>query len=272
MTERSYYLGTHDVEAWRLGVQHRVWRARTLDVWRRAGITDGSVVIDAGSGPGHASLDLAEIVGPKGRVHALDRSDNFRTAIEAGARARGLDNVTLHNVDLAIDPIPVSGVDAVFIRWVFIFIADPVAVLKNLAGALNPGGKFICHDYYDWGVMRWTPRRPKLDEFVETAIRDWRQNAGEINVARGLLPALPEAGLKVVEANPIVFTTSPTDFTWQWPKTFIVPHAFRLAERGVVTHQWAEDVAREWDEAERDPSTIMTTPLLMEIVGEKLSA
>ena len=268
--ERSYYLGTHDVEAWRLGVQHRVWRARTLDVWRRAGITDGSTVIDAGSGPGHASLDLAEIVGPRGKVHALDRSDNFKSAIEAGARARGVDNIAFHSVDLALDAIPVSGVDAVFIRWVFIFIADPLAVLKKLAGALRPGGKFICHDYYDWGVMSWTPHQPMLAEFVETAIRDWRANAGEIDVARKLLPALPSAGLKILEANPLTFTTTPKDFTWQWPKTFIPPHAKRLAERGVVTADWAEKVARAWDEAERDPRTMMTTPLLLEIVAEKV--
>ena len=269
MSERSYYLGTHDVEAWRLGVQHRVWRARTLDVWRRAGITDGSVVIDAGSGPGHATLDLAEIVGPSGRVHALDRSDNFRAAIEDGAAARGLSNVTLHNVDLVLDAIPASGVDAVFIRWVFIFIADPVAVLKKLAGALRPGSKFICHDYFDWGTMAWTPHRPILAEFVETAIRDWNASAGSIDVARKLLPALPDAGLKVIEANPIIFTATPRDFTWQWPKTFIPPHARRLAERGIVTDSWAGDVAREWAAAEADPKTIMTTPLLMEIVAEK---
>ena len=268
--ERSYYLGTHDVEAWRLGVQHRVWRPRVLDVWRRAGITEGSVVIDAGSGPGHATLDLAEIVGTTGKVHALDRSDNFRSAIEASARARLLRNITLHDVDLVEDPIPVSGVDAIFIRWVFIFIADPVAALKKLAGALKPGGKFICHDYYDWGTMNWTPRQMVLEDFVETAIRDWNESAGEINVARTLIPALPEAGLKLVEANPIIFTATPKDFVWQWPKTFIAPHARRLAERGVVSRQWAEEVERAYAAAEADPRTIMTTPLLMEIVAERV--
>jgi len=267
--ERSYYLGTHDAEVWRLGVQHRVWRARTLDAWRRAGITDGSVVIDAGSGPGHATLDLAEIVGPSGRVHALDRSDNFRDAIAAGARVRGLSNIDFHSVDLALDPIPAGGVDAIFIRWVFIFMADPIAVLKKLAGALKPGGRFICHDYYNWGTMAWTPHRPALADFVDTAIRDWRASAGDIDVAKMLLPALPEAGLRVVEANPIIFTTTPADFTWQWPKTFIVPHARRLAERGVVSAQWADHVARGWEAAESDPRTIMTTPLLMEIIAEK---
>lgn len=267
--ERSYYLGTHDVEAWRLGVQHRVWRARVLDVWRRAGITAGSKVIDAGSGPGHATLDLAEIAGPEGRVYALDRSDNFRDAIEAGARVRGLSNIELFNVDLALDAIPVSAVDAIFIRWVFLFMADPIAVLKKLSQALRPGGRFICHDYYDWGTMSWTPRRPILAEFVETAIKDWHASAGDIDVAKTILPALAESGLKLIEANPIIFTATPRDFTWQWPKTFIPPHAKRLAERGVVSAQWAEDVARAWDEAEKDPRTIMTTPLLMEIVAER---
>lgn len=269
--ERSYYLGTHDVEAWRLGVQHRVWRPRVLDLWRRAGITDGSIVIDAGSGPGHATLDLAEIVGPSGRIHALDRSDNFRSAIETSARARLLQNITLHNVDLVLDEIPVSGVDAVFIRWVFIFIADPVRVLKKLAGALRPGGKFICHDYFDWGTMDWTPHRPALSDFVRTAIADWNASAGSIDVAKLLIPALPEAGLRLVESNPVIFTATPKDFVWQWPKTFIVPHAKRLAERGVVTDQWADAVAKEWAEAESDPRTIMTTPLLMEIVAERNS-
>lgn len=269
--ERSYYLGTHDVEAWRLGVQHRVWRPRTLDVWRRAGITDGSIVIDAGAGPGHATLDLAEIVGPVGKVHALDRSDRFRSAIEAGAKVRGLSNIELHNVDLVLDDIPVRGADALFIRWVFIFIADPVAVLKKLAGALKPGGRFICHDYYDWGTMNWSRRQPKLEEFVETAIDDWNANAGAINVARTLLPALPEAGLRLVEARPIIFTATPKDFVWQWPKTFIVPHAYRLAERGVISTEWAKDVERAWLAAEKDPRTIMTTPLLMEIVAERTS-
>lgn len=269
MTERSYYLGANEVEAWRLGVQHRVWRPRVLDLWRRSGVTDGSVVIDAGSGPGHATLDLAEIVGTTGRVHALDQSDTFRSAIETSARARLLRNITLHKVDLVHDEIPVAGVDAVFIRWVFIFIKEPIAVLKKLAGALRPGGKFICHDYFDWGTMAWAPRQPTLEDFVRTSIRDWNESAGEINVARTLIPALPDAGLRLIEANPVIFSATPKDFVWQWPKTFIAPHARRLVERGAVTVEWADNVAKAWDAAEADPRTVMTTPLLMEIVAEK---
>jgi len=71
--ERDYVLGTHEEELARLGLQHRVWRPVALDCWQRAGITVGKRVLDVGAGPGYAAIDLAEIVGPKGEVVALER-------------------------------------------------------------------------------------------------------------------------------------------------------------------------------------------------------
>src|SRR5512145_1640514 len=105
-TERDYLLGTHDAELARLGLQHRVWRPRALDAWRRAGFTVGQTVLDIGCGPGHASLDLAEIVGPAGRVVALDRSRRFLDALEAARRQRGLANIATHELDLDEEPLP----------------------------------------------------------------------------------------------------------------------------------------------------------------------
>jgi len=91
--ERDYLLGTHDEELARLALQHRVWRPRALDAWRRAGFTVGQTLIDVGCGPGYASLDLAEMVGPSGRIVAIDRSRRFLDALEAARRGRGLDHI-----------------------------------------------------------------------------------------------------------------------------------------------------------------------------------
>ena len=87
MAERDYVLGTHDDEIYRLGFQHRVWRPRALDAWARARIGDGCKVIDFGAGPGFATMDLAEMVGPNGQVHALERSRRFLDTLEAQAKA-----------------------------------------------------------------------------------------------------------------------------------------------------------------------------------------
>src|SRR2546430_16373111 len=79
--ERDYVLGTHDQELERLGVQHEAWRPVVLDCWKNAGVTSGSRVLDVGAGPGYATVDLAEIVGPSGKVVAVERSTNFVSAI-----------------------------------------------------------------------------------------------------------------------------------------------------------------------------------------------
>src|SRR6202171_5147744 len=99
-TERDYVLGTHDEELARLGLQHRVWRPVVLDCWQRAGITIGKRVLDVGAGPGYATVDLAEIVGPTGEIVALERSGKFVSAIKETARARSLTNVKVHELDL----------------------------------------------------------------------------------------------------------------------------------------------------------------------------
>src|SRR5437773_9509962 len=104
--ERDYVLGTHEEELARLGLQHRVWRPVALDCWQRAGITVGKRVVDVGAGPGYAAIDLAEIVGPTGKVVALERSENFIRAMESTCRARSLANVKIHQLDLMTNELP----------------------------------------------------------------------------------------------------------------------------------------------------------------------
>src|SRR5262249_61078399 len=90
--DRDYLLGTQDQELARLGVQHRVWRPTVLNCWKRAGITVGSRVIDVGAGPGFATVDLAQIVGPGGAGGAVERSAKFVEAAAAACRQRRLTN------------------------------------------------------------------------------------------------------------------------------------------------------------------------------------
>src|SRR5881398_927336 len=103
--ERDYVLGTHDDEVARLGLQHRVWRSRALDAWRRAGFTVGQTLVDVGCGPGYASLDLAEIAGPRGRIISLDRSARFLDALRSAVVRNGLPNIVARQIDLDVDAI-----------------------------------------------------------------------------------------------------------------------------------------------------------------------
>ena len=267
--DRDYLLGTHDAEIARLGLQHRVWRPRVLDAWRRAGITVGTKVIDAGSGPGWASIDLAEIVGPNGRVDALERSDRFLAFLNQVAKERRLDNIRTHALDLVSDPLPVSGADAFWVRWVLAFVAEPLTVLRKLADALRPGGVAIIHEYLDYATWSFAPPIASHEEFREFVIKDWRATGGEPDIARSFPALLPQVGLRVRELRPIVDVISPANYVWHWPASFVDTYPEHLAEEGKVDAAWAERVKAEFHAAERDPNTVMVTPMVLEVIAEK---
>src|SRR5687768_12734013 len=91
----DYVLGTQDAEIERLGFQHRVWRDAALAGWRRAGLAEEMRALDVGAGPGWATLDLAEMVGARGEVLAVERSPHFAAHHRAVTRERGLTQVRL---------------------------------------------------------------------------------------------------------------------------------------------------------------------------------
>jgi SAM-dependent methyltransferase len=267
--DRDYLLGTYDDEIARLGLQHRVWRPRVLDAWRRAGVTAGSRVIDAGAGPGWASVDLSEIVGPSGRVDALERSERFLGYLNAVAAQRGLANIHTHNLDLVADDIPVEGADAFWVRWVLAFVSDPLAVLRKLSNALRPGGVAIIHEYLDYSTWSFAPQIQSHEEFRTFVSADWRAAGGEPDIARALPALLPLAGLKVRALRPIVDVVGPSDFVWQWPASFVDTYPDHLAAEGKVDKAWAERVKADFHAAGQDPNTVMVTPLVLEVIAEK---
>jgi hypothetical protein len=154
---------------------------------------------------------------------------------------------------------------------VFVFVSDPITVLHKLSGALRKDGVIVIHEYMDWGTLNWTPRRAALTSFVDVAIREWRASGGEPDVAVRLLPMLADAGLRLKEARPIIHAVRPDNYVWRWPATFIPNHARSLAKSGAAPQDWAEEVIREFAAAEADPGTVMTTPLVMEIIAEKIA-
>lgn len=268
--ETDYVLGTHDEEIARLGLQHRVWRSVVIDCWHRAGITNGWRVIDVGAGPGYATADLAEIVGPEGAIVGMERSARFLAAAQERCARRGLTNVKLREGDLMEQSLGDLGFDASWCRWVASFVSSPQKLIANIAGALRPGGLAIFHEYSDYETFRVMPLKPALEQFTREVMASWRASGGEPNVARVLPALLREAGLRVIEIRPHVRTVSPRDYTWQWPKSFIEINIARLQELGRISAEVGDDMRREFQEAEADEGSWFTTPMFLEIVAQKV--
>jgi SAM-dependent methyltransferase len=267
--EREYVLGTGDEEIARLGVQHRVWRSRALDAWRRAGFTVGQTLIDLGCGPGYASLDLAEIVGPSGQIVAIDASRRFLTALDRARRGRGLDHVVLHEVDFNESDLPAVTAHGAWVRWVFSFLKKPRLVLERLANLLAPAGVVVIHEYLHYATWRLEPRSPELDQFVAAVMDSWRAEGGEPDIAAPLVTWLQELGFRVETTQPIIDVIAPGSFTWQWPKAFVDAGARRLVDVGRLQPSQAKALGVAFAAAETNPHALMVTPAVLEIIARR---
>jgi len=267
--ETDYVLGTHDEEVARLGLQHRVWRPIVSECWQRVGITHGWRVVDVGAGPGYATADLAEIVGLTGAVLAVERSARFLEAARERCRSRGLANVEFREADLMEHSLGELNFDATWCRWVASFVSSPEKLIRNIAGALRPGGLAIFHEYSDYGTFRFMPIRPALDKFADEVMASWRATGGEPDVGRALPGLLRAAGMRVIDIRPRVRTVSPGEYAWQWPASFIEINVVRLQELGRLTAEEAAAVLSEFRAAAADPESWFTTPMFLEIIARR---
>jgi SAM-dependent methyltransferase len=230
----------------------------------------GSRVLDVGAGPGYATVDLAEIVGPSGRVVALERSARFVAVAREACARRGIENVEFHETDLMAEFPELRGFDAAWCRWVAAFVSSPRQLVASVAAALRLGGVAVFHEYAHYESWRLAPRGPALESFVGEVVRSWRESGGEPNVALELPRLLHDAGLRPEHIAPLVFAVQPNDFMWQWPAGFIEIHLRRELELGRIEKAWADSVLRELREAEASPSSFMITPLVLEIIARKV--
>lgn len=265
MTDRDYVLGTHDAEIARLQLQHRVWRARMFDAWRRAGITQGQTVVDVGSGPGYASLDLAEIMGPKGRVIAVERSARFLDVLRHAAAG----NVTTIEGDITETPIGERIADAAWCRWVFSWLTKPELGVANISRALKPGGVAVFHEYLNYASWGLAPHSPSFSTFVNAVIDSVAKTGANIDSALALPRQLEQGGFDIVSLTPIVDVVSPDNYVWRWPTAFARGFRDKLVADGLLTEEQAAAAMAALDRAESEPGTRMVTPIVLEIIARR---
>jgi ubiquinone/menaquinone biosynthesis C-methylase UbiE len=109
----------------------------------------GYRVIDIGCGPGYFSLAMAGMVGPAGRVLAVDLQPEMLRRIERKMRRRGLDGIIKTHAcqadTLAIPPAT-EPFDFALLYYMIHETPDPENLLRELYPFLKKGGKMLIVD------------------------------------------------------------------------------------------------------------------------------
>jgi ubiquinone/menaquinone biosynthesis C-methylase UbiE len=108
----------------------------------------GERVLEIGPGTGYYTLDMAEWVGPGGRVEIFDLQREFLDHTVGRAGERGLANVVPTQGDATALPYEAGSMDAVVLTAVLGEIPEPVAALRQIHRVLKPSGRLVVGELF----------------------------------------------------------------------------------------------------------------------------
>lgn len=106
----------------------------------------GEHVLELGFATGHCLAELAEAVGPRGRVYGIDISENMvNRAITLLTAERMIDRVELQVGDAEQLPYSADTIDAIFMSFTLELFDTPEIprVLGQCRRVLRPGGRIV---------------------------------------------------------------------------------------------------------------------------------
>jgi ubiquinone/menaquinone biosynthesis C-methylase UbiE len=113
------------------------WIPPALD---RLELEPGLRVLDVGSGPGRLSIPVAQAVGPKGEVVALDLQPGMIRLLDNRIAASNARNVCPLLADITRGPVEQGTFDRALLVTVLGEIPDREAAMRSIFESLKPGG------------------------------------------------------------------------------------------------------------------------------------
>ena len=111
------------------------------------GLKSGMRVADVGAGTGYYSRRIAPLVGPTGKVYAVEIQPEMIRMLDAASKRAGLGNVepvlgSVDNVKLAD-----AAIDVAIMVDVYHELEFPHEMLNSIVRALRPGGRVVFVEY-----------------------------------------------------------------------------------------------------------------------------
>jgi ubiquinone/menaquinone biosynthesis C-methylase UbiE len=117
------------------------------NILKEVGIRPGFRVLDFGCGPGGYILPLEKLVGPSGKIYALDMNPAALKAVKSLAARYNIINIETIQSDLATG-LPDASVDVALLYDVLHHLKDRDAVLAELHRVLPPEGILSVSDHH----------------------------------------------------------------------------------------------------------------------------
>ena len=131
-------------------------RSRRAEVNRLAellSLREGMTVAEIGAGSGWLTVEVAQRVGPSGRVYSTELTAVRLDEIRQAAGEAGLRNVTVLEAGARATNLSAACCDAIFMRRVYHHLSDPSPILTSIHEALRSGGRLVIIEFRPDGLV-----------------------------------------------------------------------------------------------------------------------
>ena len=104
---------------------------------------EGEVVADIGAGSGYYTFRMAKLVGPKGKIMAVDIQKEMLDIIRGRMKKEGLENIEPVMGEEADPKLKDESVDTILLVDVYHEFAFPYEMTEKMVKALKPGGRIV---------------------------------------------------------------------------------------------------------------------------------
>ncbi|MFC2085431.1 class I SAM-dependent methyltransferase [Bacteroidota bacterium] len=267
--KKNYILkDKEEEELFRLKFQHQVWSEETDYMLKKAGVCNGQTVLDLGCGPGYLSYDLSKIVGPEGKVIAVDKSEKFTDYLKHRINEESLNNLQVIQSDLENFSPDAGTIDTALSRWVLMFVSEPEIIIENVVKVLKPKGIFAVFEYYQFLNMHIWPASKAFDKVYNSVYEHIKMYGGDADIGAKIPELFHKYGLKILETYPVFRIAKPDSPFWKWLEVTSINHDM-LVKENLITGEELQEYYKDWSEHSKNSSAFFSTPPVLVTIGMK---
>jgi ubiquinone/menaquinone biosynthesis C-methylase UbiE len=249
----------------RLDLLARVMLPTTSQLLNTVRLTEGMKCLDVGCGGGHASLLMASMVGPAGKVVGTDTDKQIVDLARQDAEIARMGNVEFRQVD-ACQCQSHEEYDFVYARFLLSHLSEPEKCLEALVKACRPGGIIVVEDVDFIGSFCY-PICAAYERYVELYQKVVQRRDGDPNIGPKLTTMLRKAGVRRVQLNVV----QPAHIEGEGK--LMARMTMERISGAVISELLAAEsevhqIVEELNAVAADPETIISLPRVFQVWGQ----